>query len=160
MKYVLTFNLNGSRVEALVRPTQTLLDLLRDQLDVTSPKRGCDTGDCGACTVLMNGRPVRSCITLALTAEGKDIVTVEGLGAENGLTPLQKSFAEHGASQCGFCTPGMLLSGTALLEEKRPLERRDIAEGMSGNICRCGCYEEITEAVLAVSNPNNQEQRQ
>jgi carbon-monoxide dehydrogenase small subunit len=150
MKYILTFTVNGLPAEALVSPTDTLLDVLRNQLGITSPKRGCDTGDCGACTVLLDGKPVRACLTIALTATGKKVITVEGLSRHGQLHPLQELFIEHGAAQCGFCTPGMLMSAVSLLELNPHPRREEIAEYMSGNLCRCGCYEEITEAILAI----------
>lgn len=151
MKYILTFTVNGLPAEALVSPTDTLLDVLRNQLGITSPKRGCDSGDCGACTVLLDGKPVRACLTIALTAAGKKVVTVEGLSRNGRLHALQESFIEHGAAQCGFCTPGMLMSAVSLLEMNPHPQREEIAEYMSGNLCRCGCYEEIIEAILALN---------
>jgi carbon-monoxide dehydrogenase small subunit len=151
MKYILTFTVNGLPAEALVSPTDTLLDVLRNQLGITSPKRGCDSGDCGACTVLLDGKPVRACLTIALTATGKNVVTVEGLSRNGRLHALQESFIEHGAAQCGFCTPGMLMSAVSLLEMNPHPQREEIAEYMSGNLCRCGCYEEIIEAILALN---------
>ncbi len=117
MKYPLSFTLNGFPVDALVKPTDTLLDVLREKLGVVSVKRGCDTGDCGACTVLLNGEPVRSCLTIALTVAGKKVETVEGMSQDGKLHPLQQSFHEHYAAQCGFCTPGMLMSAKALLDK-------------------------------------------
>ena len=150
MKYVLTFTVNGLPAEALVSATDTLLDVLRNQLGITSPKRGCDTGDCGACTVLLDGKPVRACLTIALTATGKKVVTIEGLSRNGQLHPLQESFIEHGAAQCGFCTSGMLMSAVSLLQLNPHPQREEIAEYMSGNLCRCGCYEEIIEAILAL----------
>ena len=151
MKYALFFTLNGFPVDALVKPTDTLLDVLREKLGVVSLKRGCDTGDCGACTVLLNGEPVRSCLTIALTASGKAVETVEGLTRNGKLHPLQQSFHEHYAAQCGFCTPGMLMSAKALLDRKPKPTREEIIESISGNLCRCGAYEEIVEAIEAVA---------
>ena len=148
MKYVLTFTVNGLPAEALVSPTDTLLDVLRNQLGITSPKRGCDTGDCGACTVLLDGKPIRACLTIALTATGKNVVTVEGLSRNGQLHPLQESFIEHGAAQCGFCTSGMLMSAVSFLESNPHPKREEIAEYMSGNLCRCGCYEEDRKSVV------------
>ena len=110
--------MNGSLVEVLVKPSDTLLDVLREKLGVTGPKRGCDSGDCGTCTVLINGEPLRSCLTIALTVAGKEVVTIEGLEKNGELDPLQTAFHEHGASQCGFCTSGMIISAKALGEEK------------------------------------------
>jgi len=152
MKYVLSFTLNGSPVDTLVAPAETLLDVLRERLGVTGPKRGCDDGDCGACTVLLDGEPVRSCLTVALTVAGKEVLTVEGLSANGDLHPLQAAFHEHGASQCGFCTPGMLMSAKALLDKNPSPSREEIVDFMSGNICRCGTYDEVIEAIQAVAN--------
>ncbi len=151
MKHILSFTLNGVPTDVLVTPTETLLDVLREKLGVTSPKRGCDDGDCGACTVLLNGEPVRSCLTVALTVAGKEVLTTEGLTPGAELHPLQKAFHEHGAVQCGFCTPGMLMSAKALLDHNPNPNRMEIREYMSGNLCRCGSYEEVIEAIQAVA---------
>jgi carbon-monoxide dehydrogenase small subunit len=151
MKQILSFVLNGSPVDVIVTPTETLLDVLREKLGVTGPKRGCDDGDCGTCTVLINGEPVRSCLTIALTVAGKEVLTVEGLTTDGDLHPLQQAFYEHGAFQCGFCTPGMLMSAKALLDENPNPSRDEIRIYMSGNLCRCGSYEEIIEAIQAVA---------
>ncbi len=158
MKYALSFILNGLPAEALVKPTDTLLDVLREKLGVVSPKRGCDTGDCGACTVLLEGEPVRSCLTIALTVAGKAVETVEGLSKDGKLHPLQQSFHEHYAAQCGFCTPGMLMSAKALLDKNPKPTREEIVEAISGNLCRCGAYEEIVEAIAAVASGRGKEQ--
>ena len=151
MKQILSFVLNGSPVDVIVTPTETLLDVLREKLGVTGPKRGCDDGDCGTCTVLINGEPTRSCLTIALTVEGKEVLTVEGLSTDGELHPLQQAFYEHGAFQCGFCTPGMLMSAKALLDENPNPSRDEIRIYMSGNLCRCGSYEEIVDAIQAVA---------
>jgi carbon-monoxide dehydrogenase small subunit len=157
MKYALSFILNGLPAELLVKPTDTLLDVLREKLGVVSPKRGCDTGDCGACTVLLEGEPVRSCLTIALTVAGKTVETVEGLSQDGKLHPLQQSFHEHYAAQCGFCTPGMLMSAKALLDKNPRPSREEIVEAIAGNLCRCGAYEEIVEAVAAVASSRGKE---
>jgi aerobic-type carbon monoxide dehydrogenase small subunit (CoxS/CutS family) len=151
MKQILSFVLNGSPVDVVVTPTETLLDVLREKLGVTGPKRGCDDGDCGTCTVLIDGQPVRSCLTIALTVGGKSVLTVEGLSQNGDLHPLQKAFHEHGAVQCGFCTPGMLVTAKALLDTYPNPTRDEIRGYMSGNLCRCGSYEEIVEAIQAVA---------
>ncbi|MGD9317840.1 MAG: (2Fe-2S)-binding protein [Anaerolineae bacterium] len=151
MKQILSFTLNGSEVDVIVTPTETLLDVLREKLGVTGPKRGCDDGDCGTCTVLIDGDPVRSCLTIALTVQGKSVLTVEGLSADGDLHPLQQAFYEHGAFQCGFCTPGMLMSAKALLDSNPNPSRDEIRIYMSGNLCRCGGYEEVVEAIQAVA---------
>jgi len=151
MKQILSFNLNGSAVDVIATPTETLLDVLREKLGVTGPKRGCDDGDCGTCTVIIDGDPVRSCLTIALTVQGKNVLTVEGISADGDLHPLQKAFHEHGAFQCGFCTPGMLMSAKALLDSNPNPSRDEIRIYMSGNLCRCGSYEEVVEAIQAVA---------
>lgn len=158
MKYALSFILNGLPVDVLVKPTETLLDVLRERLGVVSPKRGCDTGDCGACTVLLGGEPVRSCLTIALTVAGKTVETVEALSRDGKLHPLQQSFHEHYAAQCGFCTPGMLMSAKALLDRNPKPTREEIVEAISGNLCRCGAYEEIVEAIAAVAGDPGKEE--
>jgi carbon-monoxide dehydrogenase small subunit len=157
MKYTLSFVLNGFPVDALVKPTDTLLDVLREKLGVVSAKRGCDTGDCGACTVLLNGEPIRSCLTIALTAAGKKIETVEGLSQDGKLHPLQQAFHEHYGAQCGFCTPGMLMSAKALLDKNPRPTREQIVESLSGNLCRCGSYQEVVEAIAAVAQGRRKE---
>jgi len=151
MKHILSFTLNGSEVDVIVTPTDTLLDVLREKLGVTGPKRGCDDGDCGTCTVIIDGQPVRSCLTIALTVQGKQVLTVEGLSVDGKLHPLQQAFHEHGAFQCGFCTPGMLMSAKALLDSNPNPSRDEIRLYMSGNLCRCGSYEEVVEAIQAVA---------
>jgi len=157
MRYPLTFYLNGLPVEAMVKATDTLLDALREKLGVVSPKRGCDTGECGACTVILNGEPVRACLTIALTVEGKKVETLEGLTQDGKMHPLQEAFHEHYAAQCGFCTPGMVMSAKALLAKKAKPSREEIVEALSGNLCRCGCYHEIVEAVEAVAHGRRKE---
>lgn len=158
MKYTLSFTLNGQPVDVFVKPFDTLLDVLREKLNVLSPKRGCDTGDCGACTVLLDGEPVRSCLTIAMTVGGKEVKTIESFTSKDGkLHPLQKAFHEHGASQCGFCTPGMLISSIALLEKNPKPTREEIVKAISGNLCRCGTYLEVIEAVQAVADGEGKE---
>jgi aerobic carbon-monoxide dehydrogenase small subunit len=147
MKYNLSFTLNGLPVQTLAKATDTLLDCLREGLNIKSPKRGCDTGDCGTCTVLLNGEPIRSCLTLALTVEGKSVETVEGFLQDGKLHPLQQAFHDHYAAQCGFCTSGVLASAKALLDVKANPTRMEIVEAISGNICRCGAYLEMIEAI-------------
>lgn len=152
MKYTLSFTVNGLPVDVMVKPTDTLLDVLRDQLHVMSPKRGCDTGDCGTCTVLLQGKTIRSCLTIALTVAGKEVNTVESfISKEGALHPLQKAFHQKGATQCGFCTPGMLISAKALLDKNPKPTREEIVEAISGNLCRCGTYLEVIEAIQSVA---------
>ncbi len=157
MRYPLTFQVNGLPVEAMAKATDTLLDVLREKLGVVSPKRGCDTGECGACTVILNGEPVRACLTIALTVEGKKVETLEGLTQDGKMHPLQEAFHEHYAAQCGFCTPGMVMSAKALLDKKPKPSREEIVDAISGNLCRCGCYNEIVEAVEGVAHGRRKE---
>lgn len=158
MKYRLSFVLNGETVDVLVKPTDTLLDILREDLQVMSPKRGCDTGDCGTCTVLIDGNPILSCLTIALTVAGKEVWTVESFISKEGqLHPLQQSFHEHYAAQCGFCTPGMLVSSKALLDKNPDPSREEIVEAISGHVCRCGTYHEVIEAVQAAAKGDRKE---
>ncbi len=151
MKRILSFLLNGSPAEAVVNPTETLLDVLREKLYLTGTKGGCDDDDCGTCTVLLDGKPVRSCLTLAATVEGRSVLTIEGM-ANGQLHPLQRAFLDFGGTQCGFCTPGMLLVAKALLDKNPHPTRDEIVYYMSGNLCRCGTYEEVVEAIQAVAD--------
>jgi carbon-monoxide dehydrogenase small subunit len=137
--------------DLFIEPHRTLLDVLRVELDLIGAKHGCGVGECGSCTVLVDGRPVNSCLILAAACVGKSITTIEGLAVNGELTPLQKSFIEHGAIQCGFCTPGMILTTTALLAENPAPTEDQVREAISGNLCRCTGYQKIVEAVLAVS---------
>ncbi len=140
---VLQMRVNGRPVKINVKPTWTLLRVLREELGLTGTKKGCMQGDCGACTVIMNGRSVNACLVLAPQAESKEISTIEGLGTPDRLHPLQKSFIENGAVQCGFCTPGMLMSGAALLKRNSDPELDEIKRAISGNLCRCTGYTKI-----------------
>ncbi|UCG12845.1 MAG: (2Fe-2S)-binding protein [Deltaproteobacteria bacterium] len=158
MKYTLSFTLNGDPVDVLVKPTDTLLDVLRENLNVTSPKRGCDSGDCGACTVFLDGEPILSCLAIALTVAGRDIKTIESFTSKDGeMHPLQQSFHESYAAQCGFCTPGMLVSSKALLDKNPEPTRDEIVEAISGNICRCGTYHEVIEAIQVFASGERKE---
>jgi carbon-monoxide dehydrogenase small subunit len=138
---------NGEPRELAVKPQATLLEVLREQLGLTGTKDGCGTGECGACTVLLDGAPVLACLTLALNCEGKTVVTVEGLAPEGRLAPVQQAFVESGAIQCGFCTPGMVLSTAALLRENPRPTRGEIGKALEGNLCRCTGYNKILDAV-------------
>lgn len=150
-KVLLKMVVNGKDVEVMVHPTRTLLRVLREDLGLTGTKKGCEQGDCGACTVLLEGKAVNACLVLALQAQGKRVETIEGLGSPEALHPLQKSFIKHGAVQCGFCTPGMLLSAKALLEKNPEPTIDEIRRGISGNLCRCTGYVKIIKAIQNVS---------
>jgi len=150
-KQPLNLQVNGRTYELRIPPNRTLLQVLREDLDLTGVKHGCGVGDCGACTVLMDGRPVNSCLVLAVQAEGHAITTIEGLADGDRLHPLQAAFVEHGAIQCGFCTPGMILSAKALLDRKRRPNENEIREAISGNLCRCTGYQKIVEAVRSAA---------
>lgn len=150
-KFEVTLVVNSREATARVEPRQTLADMLRDELGLTGTHIGCEHGVCGACTVLLNGRAVRSCLTLAVRANGVEIETIEGLQTGEELSPLQRAMWENYAFQCGFCTPGFLLQITELLRETRAPTEAQVREGLSGNICRCTGYETIVNAVLAAS---------
>ncbi len=150
-KQVLTLTVNGDSVDVMVAPNDTLLEVLRDQLGFYGVKEGCSEGVCGACTVLMEGRPIRSCITLALEAEGASITTIEGLAQDGKLHPVQEAFAQNGAVQCGFCTPGMILSAKALLDQNKQPSDDEIKTALAGNFCRCTGYAKILKAVQVAS---------
>jgi xanthine dehydrogenase YagT iron-sulfur-binding subunit len=143
----ITLKVNGMVKQIEVRPWVTLLDLLRERLDLTGTKKGCDHGQCGACTVLVNGKRINSCLTLAIMQDGAEVVTIEGLAEGDTLHPLQAAFVEHDAFQCGYCTPGQICSGIGLIREGRAKTLGEIRELMSGNICRCGAYPNILAAI-------------
>jgi aerobic carbon-monoxide dehydrogenase small subunit len=148
----LTLQVNGQAQTLMVPPNRTLLELLRDDLGLLGAREACDTGGCGACTVLLDGRPVYSCLVLALDCRDKSVLTIEGLAAEDGtLHPLQQAFIDHGAIQCGFCTPGMVLTAKALLDANPTPTEQEVREAIAGNICRCTGYVKIVEAIMAVS---------
>ena len=157
MKKIIELTVNGEPVEAAVDPNKTLLHFLREDLELTGAKHGCGLGDCGACTVILDGKPVNSCLVLAVQANGREVLTIEGV-AENGkLHPIQQAFVEKGAIQCGYCTPGMILSAKSLLEENpRPTEA-EIRTAISGNLCRCTGYQKIVEAIQAASESGKKE---
>ncbi len=139
---------NGKKIEAKVRPHQTLLDFLRDELGLTGTKRGCEIGECGACTVLMDGKAVNACLVLVPQIDGREIITVEGLSDGMHLHPLQEAFLDHDAVHCGFCTPGMLLSAKALLDGTANPSEEDIRTAIAGNLCRCTGYQQIVDAIV------------
>ncbi len=151
MEIQLRFTLNGKWVEVSVPAHWTLLTLLREKLGLTGTKEGCGIGECGACTVLLDGVPVHSCLLLAPKVEGRELQTIEGLGSRESLHPLQQSFIDHGAVQCGFCTPGILMSSKALMEKNPRPTREEVKEAISGHLCRCTGYHQIFEAIEAVS---------
>lgn len=148
----LTMRLNDEEVALEIMPDALLVDVLRDQLGLIGTKEACGEGECGACTVLLDGQPVTSCLIPALKAQGREVCTVEGLASGGNLHPLQKSFIEHGAVQCGYCTPGMLMSAKALLDRNPHPTEDEIKEAISGNLCRCTGYVKIVEAIKAASS--------
>ena len=149
MKYPISLTVNGEAMEFSVEPNLALLDLLRDHVELTGCRRGCDSGYCGACTVLLDGKAVHSCSVPAVAAHGKDVLTVEALVRDGRLHPVQETFIEHGAIQCGYCTPGMILSSVALLGENPNPSEAEVRSYLSGNLCRCTGYVRIVQAVLA-----------
>jgi aerobic-type carbon monoxide dehydrogenase small subunit (CoxS/CutS family) len=151
MRELITLHVNGERYELAVLPHHTLLEVLREDMGLTGTKHGCELGECGACTVLIDGLPALSCLTLPIEVQGSRITTIEGLEQNGKLHPLQETFAELGAAQCGYCTPGMLLSGAALLEVHPQPTREQIKEALAGNLCRCTGYTKIYEAVDAAA---------
>jgi xanthine dehydrogenase YagT iron-sulfur-binding subunit len=153
-KSPITLKVNGAEKRLEVAPWTTLLDLLREYLDLTGTKKGCDHGQCGACTVLVNGKRINSCMTLAIMKDGAEVQTVEGLVAKDALHPLQQAFIEHDAFQCGYCTPGQICSSLGLINEGRAKTADEIRELMSGNICRCGAYPHIVAAIQQVMQGN------
>ncbi len=156
MKRILKLHVNGEEVEILTEANKTLLEVLREDLGMTGTKRGCDLGTCGACTVLIDGKPHLSCLTLAVDVQGKKILTIEGLGKDGALHPLQQAFVEKGAIQCGFCTPGMILTAKAFLEEKPHPSEEEVKKAIAGNLCRCTGYVKIVEAILSVTDKSSE----
>jgi len=144
-------NVNGEEYDITVAPYYTLCDVLRDRLGFTEVKKGCGSGECGACTVLVDGKAVNSCLTLAVRANGRQITTVKGLSKDGKLHPLQKKFIEHGAIQCGYCTPGMILAAKALLDSHPHPSEQEVRMAISGNLCRCTGYQQIVEAIMAAA---------
>ncbi len=150
MKQAIELNVNGLVYDVVVTPNEILADVLRNKLNLIGTKKGCGQGDCGTCTVIINGKPCLSCITLAVSCQGKKILTIEGMEKDGELHPIQKSFVRHGAVQCGFCTPGMVLSSKALLDENPNPSEEEIKRALEGNLCRCTGYTKIIEAVQKV----------
>jgi carbon-monoxide dehydrogenase small subunit len=151
LKREIKLNVNGKAYDVLIKNKWTLADVLRDELGLTGTKKGCDEGECGACTVLMDGKPVRSCLSLAIDVRGRKITTIEGIGRNGELDPVQEAFIEQGAIQCGFCTPGMILSAKALLDTVPHPNEDQVKTAINGNLCRCTGYVRIVRAVLAAS---------
>ena len=152
MKHPLSLTINGEPYELLVETYGSLLDMLRDDLQLTGTKKGCDEGDCGACTVLMNGKTVTSCMMLALDARDQEITTVEGLMQNNRLHPVQDAFVQYGGVQCGFCTPGLIMSGVGLLLENPNPTEEDVRYAIGGNLCRCTGYAKVVQAILKAAD--------
>ena len=149
MKKVLQITVNGVERSILVEPFYSLLDMLRDELHLTGTKKGCDEGDCGACTVLLNGQPVTSCLVLALGARGSEVTTIEGLASGGELHPVQRSFAENGGLQCGYCTPGLIMATVGLLQDNPEPTEEEVKLGLGNNLCRCTGYSKVVDAVMA-----------
>ena len=158
-KHIAKFTVNGKDYEIAIEPQTTLVEVLREHIGLTGTKRGCRTGECGVCTVLVEGKSVLSCLTLAVTAREKDILTIEGLARDGVLHPIQKSFIECGAIQCGFCTPGMILSSKTLIDENPNPTIEEIKLALAGNLCRCTGYGKIIDAVLDASRNMGKEGR-
>ncbi len=150
MKIPVTLRVNGESYDLVIAPYRTLLDVLREEIHLTGSKKGCDVGDCGACTVLLDGKPVNACLVVAATAEGSEITTIEGLAQDGKLHPLQQAFVKEGAVQCGFCTPGTLVSLKALFDRNPAPSMDEVKSAIAGNLCRCTGYTKIFKAVESV----------
>jgi carbon-monoxide dehydrogenase small subunit len=146
-RHNIVLSVNGKRTSLEVESDRSLLDVIREDLKLTGTKRGCDSGDCGACTVLLNGKPVNSCLVLAVQADGQDVATIEGVALDDELHPIQEAFIEHGAVQCGFCTPAMIMTAKVLIEETPQPTREEIKKAISGTLCRCTGYVQIIDAI-------------
>jgi len=157
MKQIAKFIVNERHYELSIEPHVLLVEVLRDELGLTGTKHSCGIGNCGACTVLVDGRPVLSCLTLALTVQGRNITTIEGLAQGTTLHPIQKAFVDHGAIQCGYCTPGMILSAKALLDKNLNPTEQELKQALSGNLCRCTGYIKIVDAVVAAAEAMSKE---
>lgn len=156
MKRAFEYTVNGQKVQLSLQGNETLLECLRDHLDLTGTKSGCEHGDCGACTVLIDGHPVNSCLVLAAEVEGKHITTIEGIAQDHGLHPLQQAFVDYNAIQCGFCTPGMILTVKSLLDENPNPSEAEIRHYLQGNLCRCTGYSKIVQAIQAVAQAHEE----
>lgn len=153
----ISLRVNGELIETSVHVGRTLLQFLREDLQLKGVKQGCDMGDCGACTVILDGWPVSSCIILAVEADGKEVRTIEGLTQKGELESVQQAFVEHGAIQCGFCTPGMIMTARAYLDRNPLAKEEEIKQALSGNLCRCGAYHKIVKACLSVTQDGSEE---
>ena len=151
-RQLIQLKVNGEERDVVVSPNETRVEVLRDRLELTGTKMGCGEGACGTCTVLLDGKPVRSCLTLAVEVQGQEIVTIEGLAEGAELHPVQEAFMEHGAIQCGFCSPGMILTGKALLDENPHPTEEGVRRAISGVVCRCTGYAKIVEAIMAAAD--------
>ncbi len=160
VKINITLHVNGDKYPVAVEPWRTLAEVLREDLNLIGTKIGCQTGDCGACTVLINGKSVTSCLSLAIESDGKEITTIEGLSTGGTLHPIQEAFVEQGAIQCGYCTPGMILSAKYLLDNNPEPTESQIRLALSGNLCRCTGYNHIVKAVIAASEKNKLKSRE
>ncbi len=161
MKYPIRVTVNGEINELLVEPNETLIHVIRNRLGLTGTKEGCSVGDCGACTVIVDGKSVNSCLTLAIATDGKEILTIEGVSVNDDLHPIQKAFIDEGAIQCGYCTPGMVLSAKALLDETPNPTEQEIKQAIAGNLCRCTGYAKIIKAIrTAASAVRNNDQHE
>ena len=150
MKRLIRLSVNDKDYEIAVKPNQTLADVIRNEIGLTGTKKGCEVGECGTCTVILDGKPVNSCLVLAVQADRRNILTIEGLETDQGLHPIQQSFVEKGAVQCGFCTSGMILSAKSLLDRNPDADETEIRSAISGNLCRCTGYQKIVEAIASV----------
>jgi carbon-monoxide dehydrogenase small subunit len=159
-KEIVNFKINGRSYEAIIAPNMTLYELLKEQLDLTGTKRSCGVGECGSCTVLVDGKPTLSCSTLAIAVRDKEILTIEGLAKGDRLHPIQHAFVDEGAVQCGFCSPGMIMMAKALLDENPNPTQQEVKEGLGGNLCRCTGYVKIIDAVLAAAETMRKENNQ
>ncbi|MHB8916450.1 MAG: (2Fe-2S)-binding protein [Desulfocucumaceae bacterium] len=151
-RYLITLNVNGDSYTKVVKANTLLVNVLRDELDLTGTKKGCELGDCGSCTVLLDGKPVNSCVILAVEADGREITTIEGLAQNEKLDKIQEAFVNNAAVQCGYCTPGMIMSARALLTRNPHPNEQEIREAIAGNLCRCTGYVNIVRAILAAGN--------
>ena len=155
MKKPLQLTVNGEPKQILVEPYSSLLDMLRDEFRLTGTKKGCDEGDCGACTIFLNGKSVTSCMVLAHSAHDSEVITIEGLGKSDEMHPVQQAFVDYGGLQCGFCIPGLIMSATAFLNEHPDPTEEEVRFGIGGNLCRCTGYNKVVEAVLAAARDMN-----